>query len=173
MNTGSTPKRVEAIRRAKRMHMRQSWQLRGGVHDWGFKRKKHRGQYIRVPNPEERALMQFCLKRWEEGATIRCICDEVEARLAAFEGRKPLAFGFQKLSWDRCRRAITRECLLQGEEAADRELVEILDGYGRSPHTAHLYSVPTDVADEVRKRHREEALRRAAQRHSLPVPVAL
>ncbi len=87
-----------SIRKAKSLNRRQPWRLRGGTHDWGFKVVTRGGKRVRVSDPEERGLMQFCLCRKDEGATIRTICNEVEARFAALENRRPLAYAFQKFT---------------------------------------------------------------------------
>ena len=88
------------------------------------------GVRTRVPNKPERDLMQFCLRRQEEGATFRTICNEVEAQRAVAEGRKPLAYGFQKFSEGMCRTAIAKEIKLQARAEMDRRLFEYLSASG-------------------------------------------
>lgn len=97
---------------------------RRGLHDWGFKIVNRNGRRMRIPDVHDRGLMKYCLKRHTENATIRQICCEVEAKMAAYEKRKPLAFNFQKFTAHMCRCAIASEIRLLAEEAAHRKLFE-------------------------------------------------
>jgi hypothetical protein len=56
-----------------------------------------------------------------------------------------------------CRKAIERECLLQADAEADKEIVRMIHGGDR-------YGIPSDEAHEIRMRYRKLALERARSR---------
>ena len=111
-------------RAVKAAHRAQRRPLCG--HQWGFKIVVRNGVKYLAPDPYERALMQFCLRRKREGATERQICIEVEERLAAAEKRKPRPYGFSLITRKMVATAIKAELRIQAAEKAERERYEAL-----------------------------------------------
>lgn len=107
----------EVLKGAMKQLRKQHWRPQAGKHHWGWKIVVRNGVRTRVPNEEERALMQFCLKRHLEKATVRQICEDVEAILSKFEGRSHRPYAFQKVTRHMVDAMIKAELRLQQEEA--------------------------------------------------------